>query len=315
MKYKYLFGPINSRRFGLSLGVDLVSFKTCSFDCLYCECGVTDDLTVSKKEYIPVSEIISELKDYLSHKPHVDYITLTGSGEPTLNSKIGVLVDYLKENHKEYKIALLTNGSLIYDKDVVSAIKKIDLVKITLNAASQKVFEAINIPHSLLKIDDIIKGIIDFRKQFINTMWIELFIIPGINDLEEDLFLLKKKLVLMNPDKVHLNSTDRPSAYPQAVKSSYENLLRVKKIMMPLPVEIVSKRSEEINSLIINDKEGMEEAILSMIKRRPSTIEDIVSVSGIDYEDVKNYLMKLMQENFIEEKNNDDEIFYCFKKL
>ncbi|MFW5959946.1 MAG: radical SAM protein, partial [Chitinivibrionales bacterium] len=129
--YRYVFGPVPSRRLGLSLGVDLIPFKTCSLDCVYCECGRTIDLTALRKEYVDYNEVTDELKHYLDSLPELDFITFSGSGEPTLNSRIGDITEYLKSNWPDYNLALLTNGTLLYDPEVRRDIQLIDLVKIS----------------------------------------------------------------------------------------------------------------------------------------------------------------------------------------
>ena len=146
MKYKHLFGPVPSRRLGLSLGIDPIPYKTCSFDCVYCECGATTKLTAARKEYIPVDEIISELDSFLSSNPTLDYITFSGSGEPTLNIGIGRVISYLKKNFSQYKIAVLTNSSLFSDPEVREELLLADVIMPSLDAVSENVFQKITDP-------------------------------------------------------------------------------------------------------------------------------------------------------------------------
>ena len=140
MDYRYIFGPVPSRRFGLSLGIDLVPQKVCSLNCLYCECGKTTQLTLERKEYIKSDDIIDEIKTYLKTPPKIDVITITGSGEPTLNSKIGEIINYIKKNYN-YTTVLLTNGTLLYLRDVRNEITTFDIVKISFDAISQNNFK------------------------------------------------------------------------------------------------------------------------------------------------------------------------------
>lgn len=151
-KYKYLFGPVPSRRLGISLGVDLVLHKTCSLNCIYCECGRTTNLTVQRNEYVPTEIVLSELNHFLASNPKLDYITFSGSGEPTLHSGIGEIVNYLKNNFPSYKIALLTNGTLFNQSKIRQEVKSIDLILPSLDAVSDKVFQKINQPFRELSI-------------------------------------------------------------------------------------------------------------------------------------------------------------------
>jgi len=129
MKFKHLFGPVPSRRLGVSLGIDLVPYKTCTMDCIFCECGKTTNLTIDRKEYVPTAEILDELDAYLKQSPDLDYITFSGLGEPTLHSRIGEILNFLKQNYPRYKVAILTNGTLLFHKELRDEIKNTDIVK------------------------------------------------------------------------------------------------------------------------------------------------------------------------------------------
>lgn len=210
LKLKHIFGPVLSRRLGNSLGVDLIPFKTCSMDCIYCECGKTTNLTTKRDEYVSTAEVIKELGKYLNSAPELDYITFAGTGEPTLHSGIGAIVDFLKEKYSQYRIALLTNSALLTDKQLVEEIKNIDLIIPSLDAVSEKVFNKINRPAKNIKVNDIINGIISLKKEYRGKLWLEIFIVPGINDTERELIRFNKVLDNINPEKVQLNSLDRP---------------------------------------------------------------------------------------------------------
>ncbi|MCK4981982.1 MAG: radical SAM protein, partial [Victivallaceae bacterium] len=146
MKKKYLFGPVASRRLGISLGVDLVPFKTCSINCVYCESGVTTNLTLKRREYISADEVIKQLDELLSNNPEIDYLTFSGAGEPTLNSGIGRVVNFVKTNYPQYKICLLSNGTLFSDPELLTEIADIDLCIPSLDASCEEEFKIINRP-------------------------------------------------------------------------------------------------------------------------------------------------------------------------
>ncbi|MFO7828052.1 MAG: radical SAM protein, partial [Bacteroidales bacterium] len=176
--YKHLFGPVPSRRLGMSLGVDLVPHKVCTLNCVYCECGATTNLTTNRKEYVSYNEIINELKDYFGKNEKPDYITFSGAGEPTLNIHIGKVIDFLKQNYPDIPIAVLTNGSLLSDQKVRSELLKASLVLPSLDAANNKTFKKIDRPSKDLDINDYINGLIQFSNEFKGKIWLEIMILP-----------------------------------------------------------------------------------------------------------------------------------------
>lgn len=209
MKLQYIFGPVISRRLGLSLGIDLIPFKTCSLDCVYCECGKTNQLLIERREYVPTAEVTAELDKYLQSNPNIDYLTFSGSGEPTLHSGLGQIIDFIKENYPQYKISLLTNSTLFPQEGVIKEVKDLDLIVPSLDAVSEDIFNKINRPISGVRAVEIIEGLERLRASFAGQLWLEIFIIPGINDHREELQLFKKALQRIRPDKIQLNSLDR----------------------------------------------------------------------------------------------------------
>ena len=210
MKFKHLFGPVPSRRLGVSLGIDLVPHKTCTLNCVYCECGRTADLTLDRKEYVPTDEILNELKHYLDESPALDYITFSGSGEPMLHIKISEIINFLKNNYPGYKVAVLTNGTLFYNKWVRGEVKNADILIPSLDAASNEIFKKINRPHEKLNLKEIINGLAELCREFSGVIWLEIFIVPGLNDTDSELQKIKNIIEKINPDKVQLNTLDRP---------------------------------------------------------------------------------------------------------
>jgi wyosine [tRNA(Phe)-imidazoG37] synthetase (radical SAM superfamily) len=164
--YSHIFGPVPSRRLGISLGVDLVPIKTCTLNCIYCECGQTTDLTLERKEYIPFETVKKELFHYLTHNPKPDYITFSGSGEPVLNSRIGDVMHFIKAQSLDIPVAVLTNGTLLFQKHVRDDIKDAMVVMPSLDAVTEKIFRKINRPSPQLKVNTIIDVLIQFRKEY-----------------------------------------------------------------------------------------------------------------------------------------------------
>jgi wyosine [tRNA(Phe)-imidazoG37] synthetase (radical SAM superfamily) len=167
--YNYIFGPVVSRRLGLSLGIDLVPMKTCSFDCVYCECGATTELTIERKEYVPTDDVCREIGQFMQNTSQkVDYITFSGSGEPTLHTGIERVIGYIKQNFPKQKIALLTNATLFNDKKVRDGVLDCDLIVPSLDAISPSVFERILGPHPSVTSGTVLEGIISLRKESLN---------------------------------------------------------------------------------------------------------------------------------------------------
>jgi len=225
--YRYIFGPVPSRRLGVSLGVDLLPAKICTLDCIYCECGKTKTLITDRKEYVPAGKVESEIRDYLSGNPDLDYITFSGSGEPTLHSCIGELIKFLKYDYPRYRIALLTNGTLLHEPAVLKQVLDADLVKVSLDAGSVESFVRINRPHNALELSTITDGLINFRNIYSKELWVEVFLVKGVNDHDTELKEIKKLLELIRPDRIHVNTLDRPGteSWVEAVeKSVMENI-------------------------------------------------------------------------------------------
>jgi len=308
--YKYIFGPVPSRRLGISLGIDLVPSKTCQLNCIYCECGRTTNLTLERKEYVSISSVIVELKDYLDNNPLPEYVTFSGAGEPTLNSGIGRIIRTVKEDYPEIKIAVLTNGTSLYDKEVRIELLPADVVLPSLDAASESIFRKINRPHHNLEINRIIEGLLDFRKEFKNQIWLEIFIVPELNDSEEELALIKGAVQRIKPDKIQLNTLDRPGTVQDLRAATREELLRVMRILDLDNTEIVARAPRQ---KIASYRKDIESAILETIARRPMTVEDISQILGLHANEINKYLDDLEHLDKIEHVIQQQSVFYKLK--
>lgn len=240
--YKYLFGPVPSRRLGVSLGVDVIPYKTCTLDCVYCECGCTTELTLDRKIYVPTTEMIGELKQFLDAKPKLDYVSFAGSGEPTLAANLGEIILFLKKNYPQYKVAVLTNGTLLDNEVVRKEIAPADLVKISFDAVSLAAFQKINRPHPKLDLEKMIKGITEFSQNYRGHLWLEIFIVAGLNDQKEEIVKLRDLIAKIKHEKIQLNSLDRPGAEEWVKPAALEELQAVAECFKPLKTEIVAKR-------------------------------------------------------------------------
>ena len=212
---RYIYGPVKSRRLGLSLGISLNPYKICSFDCIYCQLGRTHNLVSQRDEYLKIEGIISELKSWLAANPKeagdLSYITLSGCGEPTLNVKIGALIQEIKKI-TSIPVAAITNSSLLRDALVRNALSSADLIIPSLNTVSSDIFLEINRPAADIKIEDIIEGLAALRKEFRGKIWLEIMLVKGVNDDIRQIRKLKEAIERINPDKVQLNSPVRTTA-------------------------------------------------------------------------------------------------------
>ena len=305
MRYTHLFGPITSRRLGISLGVDCISAKTCNLDCIYCECGATTNKTMRRGAYVPASAVIAELTDYLKSLPTLDYITFGGSGEPTLNSELGAMARFVKREYPAYKTALLTNGTLMYLPEVREAILSFDCVLPSLDAVSEKVFALVNRPHPELNVGRMIDGLETFSRQYSGALWVEVFIVPGVNDTGNELSLFKQALLRVKPTRVQLNSLDRPGTCDNVTSATPDRLREIAAFLNPLPVEIIS-RGPSVAPLTAETQT----ALLSTIQRRPLTIEEIAQAAGQTINDCAAALKRLEAEKKIVSSVVNNRMFY-----
>lgn len=312
MKYEHLFGPVLSRRLGLSLGIDLIPYKVCSFDCVYCEAGRTTNLTSIRNEYIKTNDILNEVDVYLSNKPTLDYITFSGAGEPTLHKDIAKITKYIKDKYPQYSLALITNSSLLGDAQMREDIKNIDLVLPSLDAVSEDVFKKINRPTNDIKASDIVEGLVRFREMFNGKIYLEVFIIEGLNDTEAELSLIKKACERIKPDLIQINTLDRPGTEDWVAASTKENLERIKAFFEPMSVEIIAKISMSDKAPVHIHTEI--DDIVSLIKRRPCTQPEIIKLTNLHINTINKYLRYLIEQDIIEEKKEKRGVFYKLKK-
>lgn len=311
--YKYLFGPVPSRRLGMSLGVDLLPLKTCTLNCIYCECGPTTNLTLERREWVPIQKVIQELDDYFTSHPLPDFVTFAGSGEPLLNTGIGKIIFHLKrELQLPVKIAILTNGTLLSVDDVQEQLSAADLVIPSLDAATVKAFKNINHPHPSLQLEEIKKGLKKFKSSFAGELWIEVFIVPGINTAQEELLALKESIQIIAPNKVQLNTLDRPGVIRDLQPASKEELEQIVNFLDLPEVEVIARqRTRKDNSAYRKDWEA---AILETIERRPCTLEDLRAILGLHLNEINKYLSELSESGQICCQVQPRGIFYYLSR-
>ena len=300
-----IFGPVPSRRLGFSLGVDTIPFKTCSLDCIYCQLGRTINKTIQRKEYIATDDILREIEEVLREGKRIDYITFSGSGEPTLNSEIRRMISRVKEL-TSIPLAVLTNGTLLYQPRMRKDLMGADLVIPSLDAVTQEIFQMINRPHSSLKIDKIITGIETFSQEFNGKVWLEIVLVKGINDSPEEIEKIAQVTGEMNLEKIQLNTVVRPPAEEFARPLSTKDLKNIKTILGK-KCEIIAEFKRPAQKAY---KRDVEKTILSMVKRRPVTLVDISGCLGLHRNEIIKYLEVLEKKHQIRTKVHSGERYY-----
>ncbi len=290
----YTYGPVPSRRLGFSLGIDIVPFKTCSLNCIYCQLGPTAKKTIRRKEYFSVSDIVSQIKKKLSSGQRIDYITFSGSGEPTLNNALGKIIKEIKKM-TPIPVAVLTNSTLLSRQSVRDALMAADLVIPSLDAATQETLVKVNRPYKSLNIEEIIEGLRKFRQQFKGSIWLEVMLVKGVNDSPSHIRKLKEAIAKIKPEKVQLNTVVRPPAEKHAHQLRLKDLEKIKNILGE-NCEIISESSREEQ---ISSRENLEAAILSLIRRRPVTLAEISISLGKGKDKIKKSLDALLVEGKI----------------
>lgn len=306
--YQYLFGPVPSRRLGMSLGVDLVPHKVCSLNCVYCECGRTTNLTLERKEYVSFEAVSKEIAHYLNNNPAPDYITFSGSGEPTLNSRIGDVLHFIKSRNAQIPVAVLTNGTLFNDREVRQELMDADVVLPSLDAAEDLSFRKINRPFHTLNIPEYIRGLVDFRKEFKGQIWLEVLIIPGLNDNEANLEALKQAFLQIEPDEIQLNTLDRPGAVDHIRAATRKELQKIIDYWDLDNVKLIAAAPDR--KKIVSYRSDMETAILETIKRRPCTLDDLHKITGLHINEINKYLDVLEHEKKILSVHEKRGVFY-----
>jgi len=208
--YRYIYGPVSSRRFGRSLRIDLTPYKTCSLDCVFCQLGRTRCKTIERKEYVPAAAVLAEIMNWIETDRDADVVTLSGSGEPTLHTGFGEVIKNLKQ--QSIPTVLLTNGTLLDIAEVREAAIKADTVKASFSAWNQPSFEWLNRPFSGLTFNCLKEGIKRFRSKFKGQLWIEVFLVMGINSMEAVVEKIATAVKEVKPDRIHLNTAVRPPA-------------------------------------------------------------------------------------------------------
>ena len=303
---KHVYGPVPSRRLGFSLGIDVVPYKTCTLDCIYCQLGRTTQKTTERKRYSEKDAVCREVQETLDKQQRVDYITFSGSGEPTLNAEIGALIREVK-TITPVPVVVLTNGTLLFRKDVQEDLAGADIVMPSLDAASQKVFERINRPHKSLDIQTIIHGLTAFRKRYTGQVWLEIMFVDGFNNDHNELLFLKEAASEIDPDKIYLNTVVRPPAETYAKPLNKDEMLTLRSYL-DQRCEVIA----EFHGQKIEETQNVDEAIIEMTRRRPLTITDIANVLGISGVNAEKWVNGLEESGKLKERQYKGEKYYSY---
>jgi wyosine [tRNA(Phe)-imidazoG37] synthetase (radical SAM superfamily) len=304
-----LYGPVISRRLGLSLGVDVTPFKVCSFDCVYCQLGHTTGKTVKRGSFYLPDLILKEIKDTLESGTTMDYISFSGSGEPTLNADLGKLIHGVKKMTKT-PVAVITNGSLLWDGQVQEELLAADVVLPSLDAGTEATFQRVNRPDSSLSLKRIMDGLIDFRARYRGHIRMEVMLLEGINSGPEELERIRELLPRIEPDRIDLNTAVRPPAegiarpltsrQMEEIKAYFGERTRV--ITQPPPVH-GERRSQRLR-----------EAIFQTLGRRPCTVEELSQALGYHRHEVAKLVGALLEKGLISKKSHGQQNYFSVRE-
>jgi wyosine [tRNA(Phe)-imidazoG37] synthetase (radical SAM superfamily) len=303
-KYSHVFGPIPSRRLGRSLGVDLIPPKTCTFDCLYCQVGRTTCKAIDPISYVLPEEVLPQIKAKL-REASPDAVTLAGSGEPTLHAQLGRIIHEIRR-FSSVRVVLLTNGSLFWREEVLQGALEAHIIMPTLSTAFQTTFERIHRPYPSLTLEMAVTGLMRLREAYGGEYALEVMLLAGMNDSEEELDALRPLIRRLSPDKIQLNTVARPPADLTAMALDRNRLEEIKDFLGDT-AEIVADLAPEETAVVVEDWEAR---FLDAIRRRPLRIEDVSRVWGLPRESIQSVLQMLAAKGLIKAKSHFGEVYY-----
>lgn len=306
-KYKHIFGPVASRRLGRSLGIDLIPFKTCTLDCVYCECGRTTAKTIERKDYFPVEEVLGELKDWKDKGGEADIVTLAGSGEPTLYKSLTEIIKGAKEITK-LPLCLITNGTLFYLEEVREAALLADVVMPSLDAADEKTFKKLNRPAPDLPFADYLDGLKTFCEEYRGKgrVDLEVFLVPGINDNEDQVTALSLLSRSLKVNCVQLNTAVRPPAEKDVLPIPREDMEKWARYFIPKAEVIASYHSAPLKE----ERAVSEEELMETLSHRVMSLEDLIEAKGYPKEKTESLIKDLLKKGQIRSRTQDGKEFF-----
>ena len=287
--HRFVYGPVASRRLGFSLGVDIIPFKTCTLDCIYCQLGSTGRTTARRRRFFPPREILAQIKAAVASGPRIDVITFSGSGEPTLNKDIGRLIRSIKRMTR-IPVVVLTNGTLLTRGDVRRDLAAADVVVPSLDAVPAALFRRVNRPHASLVNARIVDGLARFRDGYAGEIRLEIMLVKGVNDSPAHIAALKSAVARIRPDRIELNTVVRPPADSRAAALGPAELRKVRAALGPR-AEIVASFARREQAPAAG---GLERAVLATVARRPQTAGDIAVALGRHRDEILKTLAALL---------------------
>lgn len=304
--FKYLFGPVPSRRLGRSLGVDLIPFKTCTMDCTFCQLGETPCAVSERGNYVAMQDVIEELDQWNQKDGQADHITLAGSGEPTLHSHFGDVFLWTREKTKIQSV-LLTNGTQLHNPDVREQAVLADRVKVTLSAWDEESFQQIHRPAKGINFELLVEGERAFRHEYLGELSVEVFIIDGVNSQFDQVKKIAEVVQSLNPDRIDINTAVRPPADPSVRPSAEEHLKAVAEIFGPTASVAASFKKQGFQSLDIS-----EVALVSLLKRHPATCSQLAEEFNLGEDKIFKTLKQLVASGLLHENRRDGDVyFFC----
>jgi len=304
-EHRFVYGPVPSRRLGLSLGIDVVPFKVCSYDCLYCQLGRTKKKTIERQAFFNAKEILSEVRRYCEKGGRADYFTISGSGEPTLYSDIEEVVEGLKAM-SDIPVAAITNGSLLWQGEVQSALLSCDLLVPSLDSASEETFLCINEPSPSLELPRIISGMADFCSKFKGRVWLEVMLLDGVNTFPEELGSLKEAIERINPERVQLNTPVRPTRSGLAKPLNIDTLKSIAAVFGDKAEVIAGFKSKACTQ----ESEADDKRVLWLLKRRPCRVWDLAAALSVSPLLLEKALERLERQGCVHHTRKDGELFF-----
>lgn len=294
--YKYIYGPVPSRRMGKSLGISPIPEKTCNYSCVYCQLGRTDHLTNKREEFFPLDEILKELKDYSTNGQEFDVISIVGEGEPTLYGRLGELIQGIKDMIDK-PVAVITNGALLYDKNIREELMLADMVLPSVDAYNESIYKKIDRPYGKLHFNEVSAGLIEFSKEYKGQLYLEIMLVKGLNSSDEDIQGFKEYLGKINYDKLYINTPVRPPAESNVKPVGHDRISHAVKELNGISIDMLASGS------FYSDTKDTYDAVLSISSRHPLSHFELISFlssRGLDKNAIDGIINRLKKDSRVE---------------